>query len=121
MFTIAIATHKGGTGKTSSSMALAAALSRAGKASLLVDLDPQGHSTLGLGVQLEEGELAVRDLFSEGGVSIQNVATSARVPRLDVLPSDIRLARMAQGLYMRPKREDLLKRSLDEMRSRYEF
>jgi chromosome partitioning protein len=50
--TIAIATHKGGTGKTVTAMALGAAIARAHQRCLLVDLDPQDHSTLGLGVEL---------------------------------------------------------------------
>ena len=52
--TILIATHKGGTGKTVTAMALSVAIALSKKKCLLVDLDPQGHSTLGLGLELHE-------------------------------------------------------------------
>src|SRR4029434_5985985 len=61
--TIAIATHKGGTGKTVTAMAVGAALARAGQRCLLVDLDPQGHSTLGLGMEIDDTEPTLRDFF----------------------------------------------------------
>jgi chromosome partitioning protein len=119
--TISIATHKGGTGKTVTAMALAAALARAGKKSLLVDLDPQGHSTLGLGVELNDGDPTLRDLFSEPGLPVARLIRQTLVPGLDIAPSNIRLARVAQSLYMRPKREELLRRALEPVRGRYEF
>ena len=62
--TITIATHKGGTGKTVTAMALGAGLARAGKKTLIVDLDPQAHSTIGLGVELANGEPTLREVFS---------------------------------------------------------
>jgi chromosome partitioning protein len=64
--TISIATHKGGTGKTVSAMAIASTLARAGHKTLLVDLDPQGHSTIGLGLELTDGAPTVRDIFVDG-------------------------------------------------------
>lgn len=62
---IAVATHKGGTGKTVTAMALSAALARAGHRTLLVDLDPQGHATLGLGIEIQNGSATLRDALSE--------------------------------------------------------
>ena len=62
---IAVATHKGGTGKTVTSMALGAALARANRRTLLIDLDPQGHATLGLGVEVHEGDPTLRDALSD--------------------------------------------------------
>ncbi len=119
--TISIATHKGGTGKTVTSMALAAALARADKTCLLVDLDPQGHSTLGLGVEIGENEPTLRELFTEPPVPVARLIHKTHIPGLDVLPSDIRLARVAQALYMRPKREDILRRGLAPIQSQYAF
>lgn len=119
--TISIATHKGGTGKTVTAMALAAALARAGKTCLLVDLDPQGHCTLGLGVELHDGEPTLREVFADPPLPIAKVIHETRVPGLHILPSNIRLARIAQSLYMRPKREELLRRALEPVKGRYDY
>ncbi len=119
--TIAIATHKGGTGKTVTAMALGAALARAGKQCLLIDLDPQGHSTLGLGVEIDDGELTIRELFSEPPVPLSHLIREAHIPGLHIVPSTIRLARVAHSLYMRPKREEILTRGLRPVGSQYPF
>ena len=119
--TISIATHKGGTGKTVTSMALGAAFARAGKTCLVVDLDPQGHSTLGLGVEVGGNEPTLRELFTEPPLPVARLIHKTHLPGLDILPSDIRLARVAQALYMRPKREELLRRGLASIRSQYAF
>ena len=119
--TISIATHKGGTGKTVTAMALGAALARAGKTCLLVDLDPQGHSTLGLGVELGDNDPTLRDLFSEPPLPINRLIKETHISGLHIVPSNIRLARVAQALYMRPKREELLRRGLAPIKARYDF
>ena len=119
--TISIATHKGGTGKTVTAMALGAALARAGKTCLLVDLDPQGHSTLGLGVEVGDNEPTLRDLFGEPPLPITRLIKETHIKGLHIVPSNIRLARVAQALYMRPKREELLRRGVAPMRGRYDF
>ncbi len=119
--TIAIATHKGGAGKTVTAMALSTALARAGKTCLLVDLDPQGHCALGLGVEINDGEPTTKDLFAEPPVPAEKIIRDTRVPGLKLLPSHIRLSRLAPSLYVRPKREGLLKRALDPVQRAYDF
>jgi len=119
--TLAIATHKGGTGKTVTAMALGSALARAAKKTLLVDLDPQGHCTLGLGIELNEADPTLRDYFAEPAQSMRRILRPTQVPNLDILPSNIRLARVAQALYMRPKREELLRRGLAPLLPQYDF
>jgi chromosome partitioning protein len=118
---ISIATHKGGTGKTVTSMALAAALARSRHQCLLVALDPQGHCTLGLGVELGDTDKTLREFFSEPPTPIQRLIRGTHIPCLSILPSNIRLARVAQSLYMRPKREEILKRGLELIRNEFEF
>ena len=118
---ITIAGHKGGTAKTVSAISVSSALARGGKQTLLVDLDPQGHSTLGLGVEIGDGEFTLRDLFTEPPKPVTQVIKETRVPGLRILPSDIRLARVAQSLYMRPKREELLKRALQPAEREFDF
>jgi chromosome partitioning protein len=119
--TIAIATHKGGTGKTVTAMALGAGLARAGKRTLLIDLDPQGHCSLGLGIEIADGQPTLREFFGEPPTALSRIVRPTRVQGLDIAPSNIRLARVAQALYMRPKREDLLKRGLKLIQEQYEF
>jgi len=117
--TIAIATHKGGTGKTVTAMALSAALARAGETCLLVDLDPQGHATLGLGVELAEGAPAIHTFFSEPPVALSRLIRATHLPGLHLIPANIRLARVAPALYMRPKREELLTRGFQPLAAQY--
>ena len=119
--TIAIATHKGGTGKTVTAMALGAAVARAGKPCLLLDLDPQGHSTLGLGVDLDERAPTMREFFHEPSVPLGHLIRETQVPGLHIVPSNIRLARVAQALYMRPRREEILTRGLQPLGPQYAF
>jgi len=119
--TIAIATHKGGTGKTVTAMALSAALARAGQTCLLVDLDPQGHSTLGLGVELAEGEPTLHACFSEPALPLSRVIRTTHLPGLHLAPANLRLARVAQALYMRPKREEVLRRACEPMAAQYAY
>ena len=119
--TIAIATHKGGTGKTVSAMALGTAIARASQRCLLVDLDPQGHSTVGLGVELDDTTPTLREFFHEPPVPLSRLIRETHVMGFDIIPSNIRLARVAQALYMRPKREELLKRGFHPLREQYAF
>jgi chromosome partitioning protein len=120
--TISIATHKGGTGKTVTAMAVSAGLARAGKRTLLVDLDPQGHSTIGLGLELGNNPLTVRDVFTDPTTtSVPNIIRQSHINGLDVLPSNIRLERAAYLIYTRPKREDVLRKSLQPVISDYDY
>ncbi len=119
--TIAIATHKGGTGKTVTAMAVGAAFARAGQRCLLVDMDPQGHSTLGLGMEIDDTAPTLRDFFHEPPLPLSRVIRETHIAGLHIVPSNIRLARVAQALYMRPKREEILKRGLQPLRDQYAF
>lgn len=119
--TITIATHKGGTGKTVTAMALSAGLARSGKKTLLIDLDPQGHSTLGLGVELEDGDPTLREFFGEPFWPLSRLIRQTGVGGLFITPSNIRLARVAQSLYTRPRREEILGRGLKELQDHYDF
>lgn len=119
--TISIATHKGGTGKTVTAMALASALAWSKKSTLLVDLDPQGHSTLGLGVELTDQSATLRELFNDTHLTINQVIGKTHLANLDIVPSNIRLERVTQFLYMRPRREELLNRALQPVINQYQY
>ena len=118
---ITIAQHKGGVAKTATAMGLASAFARTERKALLVDMDPQAHSTLGLGVDVESGDLTLRDVLENTAVAIDKVIRPTHLPLLDVLPSDIRLERTAHIIYSRPRREEILKRALNPALGFYDY
>lgn len=91
MFKIAICNQKGGCGKTTSSINLAAGLAYEGKRVLLVDLDPQGNSTIGLGIKTENRQ-TVAELLCQEDCTVKDVVQDTYIEGLHILPSDISLA-----------------------------
>ena len=88
---IAITNQKGGVGKTTTSINLAACVADAGKKSLVIDADPQGNTTSGLGIHLSKDAPTLYE-FIAGQVRLQEVISSTPVKNLSLIPSDIRLA-----------------------------
>lgn len=119
--TIAVSTHKGGAGKTVTALAIAAGLASTGQRCLLVDLDPQGHSSMGIGIDVYEPTM--KDYFERHpAMSLGDVIQ--RAPdreHLDVAPCDLRLAWIAEGLSGRPRKEDLLRRGLKVVEPAYDW
>jgi chromosome partitioning protein len=118
---LAICTHKGGTGKTVTALSLAAGLADSGQRCLLVDLDPQAHSTIGIGLDVYEPTL--KEFFERHPALVLRdvIQSSPANNNLDVAPSDLRLAWTAEGLSGRPKKEELLKRSLRQVERDYQW
>lgn len=118
---IAIATHKGGTSKTVTSVSLSAGLARAGKRTLLIDCDPQAHSSKALNVEATDNEPTLQDLIADLRLPVTKVIKQTQLENLSVIPSTIRLERQAQALYTRPKREELLKQALSPISRQYQY
>ena len=115
MIVVAICNHKGGVGKTTTAINMAAGLARKGFPTLLIDVDPQGNATVGLGIDTEEDENAptAATLFSEKRVSALDTAVSTSLPALKLIPADIRLGEVEPLLHQRPVKELLLRRTLE--------
>ncbi|CAM3094810.1 ParA family protein [Skermania piniformis] len=118
---LAMCNQKGGVGKTTSTINLGAALAEAGRRVLVVDLDPQGALSAGLGVPLHNLELTVHDLLIGSRVSIDEVMLRTRVDDLDLLPSNIDLSAAEIQLVNEVGREQTLGRALHPVIDRYDY
>jgi chromosome partitioning protein len=116
----AIANQKGGVGKTTSAINIAASLAAASKRILLVDTDPQGNSTSGLGLDKENLNGSVYDLFTETQ-TIHDVIQNTGFDSLDIISSNIELIGAELELIAREDRETILKRALVQVRDRYDY
>lgn len=117
---IAIANQKGGVGKTTSAVNLAAWLSMMENTVLLVDIDPQGNATSGLGVNKEELDTCMYDLLIEG-VGIRDVITGCGLAELSMVPATMELAGAEIQMVNRPEREMILKAALYQVRDDYHY
>ncbi len=108
---IAVLNQKGGVGKTTTAINVAAYLAKAGKHVLLVDFDPQGNATSGLGVDKTKIESGVYEMLL-GKTAPERVLIETETPRLDLLPTNARLAAAEIELVEKSGRELLLKNAL---------
>ena len=118
--TIAVANQKGGVGKTTTAVNLAAGLALAERRTLLVDLDPQGNATTGLGVSKKELRNTVYHVLLED-VPIAEASQDTEVPFLTLVASDIDLVGAEIELVTVEDRERRLKRALATVKHRYEY
>ena len=118
---IAIANQKGGVGKTTTSINLSACLAELGKKVLVIDLDPQGNTTSGFGIDKEEMENTVYELML-GECSIRESMTQVEnIEHLSLIPSNVNLAGAEIELLGINEKEYILKNAVDYIRDDYDF
>ncbi|OSC32042.1 chromosome partitioning protein ParA [Mycobacterium vulneris] len=118
---VAMCNQKGGVGKTTSTINLGAALAEYGRRVLLVDMDPQGALSAGLGVPHYELEKTIHNVLVEPRVSIDDVLLQTRVRHMDLVPSNIDLSAAEIQLVNEVGREQTLGRALHPVLDRYDY
>src|SRR3974390_44336 len=117
--TVAVCNQKGGVGKTTPTINLGAALAEQGRRCLLVDFDPQGALSVGLGIQPHDIDMTVSNLLMERGVSAHDVLFETGVENLDLLPSNIDLSGAEVQLVSEVGREYILGSALKSIVPEY--
>jgi len=117
--TLAFCNQKGGVGKTTTTVNLGACLADAGAHVLVVDLDPQGNASTGVGVARQEVPFGTYEVL--GGAPIEDAVVHTAVERLDVLPSTLDLAGAEVELVSALARESKLKIALAKVRTHYDY
>jgi chromosome partitioning protein len=118
---IAVTNQKGGVGKTTTAINLAAALATAEQHVLLIDGDPQGNATSGLGLEISADDLTLYDVLSGGSVATAAIRSRVYFANLDVIPATPDLAGAEVELVNQSQRETRLATAIESLREAYDF
>ena len=117
---IAVANQKGGVGKTTTSINLSACIAAKGKKVLVIDIDPQGNTTSGYGIEKNELENTIYELIL-GDCSIEDCIIKDIMPNISILPSNVNLAAAEIEMIGVEKKEFILRNEVDLIKDRYDF
>lgn len=118
---IAIFNQKGGVGKTTTNINLAACLAKKGKKILVLDIDPQGNTTSGLGIEKKALKKSSYDLMIEDDINAGDVILKTGVDNLDIIPANVSLSGAEVELAIIRGREKRLKKALNQVKEKYDF
>ncbi len=118
---IAVANQKGGVGKTTTALNVSAALALMGKLTLLIDTDPQAHSTISCVNNPEHLEKSVYDVMMNPGLKLETVITASTVPGLDVAIAKISMAKLEASLTGEIDGHYRLKEIIEPIKRKYEY
>lgn len=118
---IAIFNQKGGVGKTTTNINLAACLALKGKKILILDIDPQGNTTSGMGISKKGLDKTTYEVLINDKLEPQDAILNTRIKNLDIIPASVQLAGAEIELVQLEGREKRLKKALDKIKSKYDY
>ena len=118
---IAIFNQKGGVGKTTTNINLAACLAIKGKKILIIDIDPQGNTTSGVGISKRDLDVTTHEILVEDDQHPEDAVIATGIKNLDIMPASVQLAGAEVELIQLTGRDKRLKKAIDHLKPQYDY